>query len=227
MVTLLRDHASDTDAPFGINAVMCRLRCRPPASRRRSMRTPYGYRKRLKHYDEASHAHYLPFSCFRNLPFLRSERACGWFIEAVLDAKRRHRFDLWAWVIMLNHVHLLLQPGAGVSVRNLLKAIKEPVSKRASAWVRYHAPEFLPRMLDVQPSGRQCVRFWQPGGGYDRNIISAAEVWEKITYIHNNPVRKGLVENPVDWKWSSCAAWEGGVDEPLPIDRVSVPPLRG
>ncbi len=51
-------------------------------------------------------------------------------------------------------------------------------------------------MLDIQPNGSQAVRFWQRGGGYDRNIHTAEELWEKITYIHRNPVKRKLVHAP-------------------------------
>ena len=87
-------------------------------------------------------------------------------------------------------------------------------------------PPALASLLDVQPNGRRAYRFWQRGGGYDRNIFTAVEAHEKLAYMHNNPVRKGLVEVAADWPWSSCRAWESGIDEPLPIDRESFPVLE-
>ena len=81
-------------------------------------------------------------------------------------------------------------------------------------------------MLDIQPNGKKTLRFWQRGGGYDRNILSVDELHEKIKYIHNNPVRRELVTCPADWEWSSYRAWEHGVDKPLQIDRNTFPPLN-
>ena len=135
-------------------------------------------------------------------------------------------FELWAWVFMPEHVHLLLRPRGQILLRDILSAIKVPVAKRAAAWVRREAPQFMPRMLDAQPNGKSCLRFWQRGGGYDRNIITARELREKIGYIHRNPVRRGLVATPGDWLWSSYAAWEKETDVPLVIDRATVPPLE-
>jgi putative transposase len=80
-------------------------------------------------------------------------------------------------------------------------------------------------MADVQPSGKCSHRFWQRGGGYDRNIRTVKEMHEKIAYIHANPVRRGLVERVADWPWSSWRAWDEGIDDPLSIDRESLPPL--
>ncbi len=183
-------------------------------------------RRRRKRYDIPGHAHYLTFSCWRNQPLLTRDRPRGWLLESLEAARRVHPFDLWAWVIMPEHVHLLLLPGDGVGVGAILKSVKQPVAKAAVSWVRQHRPDFLPRLLDLQPSGRRAYRFWQPGGGYDRNLWTARELREKIGYIHANPVRRGLVEHPRDWPWSSWRAWEEGAEEPIRIDRATLPPLE-
>jgi hypothetical protein len=62
-------------------------------------------------------------------------------------------------------------------------------------------------------------RFWQSGGGYDRNITSPRTLLAAIDYIHLNPVRKGLVEQAADWQWSSARHYQGGIS-PAPIDPI-------
>ncbi|MCC6662075.1 MAG: hypothetical protein IT437_14460 [Phycisphaerales bacterium] len=52
-------------------------------------------------------------------------------------------------------------------------------------------------------------RFWQKGGGFDRNTRDLAEFTKSVQYIHRNPVKRDLVECPEDWKWSS-ARWRAG-----------------
>lgn len=54
-------------------------------------------------------------------------------------------------------------------------------------------------------------RFWQAGGGYDRNVGDESTLRTMIDYIHQNPVRRGLVDRPEDWIWSS-ARWYAGLD---------------
>jgi putative transposase len=56
-------------------------------------------------------------------------------------------------------------------------------------------------------------------------LRTARDIHEKIRCVHENPVRRGLVKRAADWPWSSALAWETGGDEPLGIDRHSVPPL--
>ena len=69
-------------------------------------------------------------------------------------------------------------------------------------------------------------RIWQPGGGYDRNVIDLSTVQEMIDYIHANPVRRGLVERAIDWEYSS-ARWYVGI-RPVPIEMdATIPMLHG
>ncbi|MBN1912150.1 MAG: transposase [Pirellulales bacterium] len=183
------------------------------------------HHKRCKRFDLEGEAHCLTFSCFQRLPLLGRPRSCRWMLEAFESARGRGLFDLWAYVIMPEHVHVILMPHQDVKVSAILTALKQAVSNRALAWLRRHRPDFLPRLEDIQPNGKRHHRFWQRGGGYDRNLRSIPDIFEKIDYVHHNPVRRGLVENPADWPWSSCRAWETGVDEPIPIDRGSLPML--
>ncbi len=127
---------------------------------------------------------------------------------------------------MPEHAHLLLWPHEGVKISSILYQIKKPVTNRALGWIRKNSPSFLPRMLDRQPNGDEHYRVWQRGGGHDRNLRSIADVHEKIGYIHQNPVRRGLIEKPGDWPWSSWRAWHLGVDEPIRIDRGTLPLLK-
>jgi putative transposase len=96
------------------------------------------------------------------------------------------------------------------------------VQRKALAFLRHHAPEFLTRLRDEQPNGEVHYRFWQRGGGYDRNIIEPGTLHAMIEYIHNNPVRRGLVSKPTDWPWSS-ARWHAGYhDVPLAMDPLPI-----
>ena len=62
-------------------------------------------------------------------------------------------------------------------------------------------------------------RFWQPGGGYDRNITSTEALRAVIEYTHANPVRRGLVARAEDWEWSSARSYAGLRPAKLEMDR--------
>ena len=144
-------------------------------------------------------------------------------LDALELGRRKRRFDLWAYVVMPEHVHLVVRPCPGVKICQVLTTVKQSVSKRALVWLRENAPDFLTRLEDRRPNGRVVHRFWQRGGGYDRNLVDAQEIHEKIDYVHANPVRRGIAASVLDWRWSSARAWQTGVDGPIPIDRDSVP----
>ena len=126
---------------------------------------------------------------------------------------------------MPTHCHLLIKPHDPACVSAVLYGLKKSVTNRALAWARRHRPASLARMADRTPNGQVCHRFWQRGGGHDRNIYGPREIRQKISYIHANPVRSGLVDHPAKWFWSSYRAWETGEDVPMAIDRHTLPPL--
>jgi putative transposase len=180
------------------------------------------HRKTCTRYDIDGQSHCLTFSCFQRQAFLSRQRCRVWLAEALTGGRVEGLYDLWGYVFMPEHVHLVLLPRPGVKISRILFTIKTSVAKRAVVWVRRECPAFLERMEDRQPNGRRQYRFWQRGGGYDRNLRTVHDVREKINYIHANPLRRGLVTDIDDWYWSSYRAWQTGEDIPIPIDRESL-----
>jgi len=179
-----------------------------------------GHRRKLcKRHDEPGDAHYLTFSCHRRLPLLRSPTACRVLAESIERARQKHGFWLWGYVFMPEHAHLLLMPTSPASrVSKILMDIKRPVAMQAISRLRDRRSAVLER-LRVPGRGGSQYRFWQAGGGYDRNINSTQAVRETLDYMHHNPVRRGLVDRADEWEWSSARAWAGLPGQPLVIDR--------
>ena len=182
------------------------------------------FRKTCKRINEPGHAHTLTFSCFQRQAFLSRDRSRQWLIDAIRTARRKHDLHVWAYVIMPEHVHLLIWPTKPeYDIGAILASIKKSVAVRAVAFVREKAPEFLLRMRDQQPNGKVAHRFWQRGGGYDRNLWSPSYIWQTIDYIHDNPVRRGLCAVSTDWRWSSASDYMLDASGALPVDRRSLP----
>jgi putative transposase len=170
--------------------------------------------------NEPWHAHMLTFSCYRKYPLLKAERTCLWLAEAIVAARDKCDFSLWAYVFMPDHVHLIVHPRRpDALLSTILRSIKEPVGRRAIQFLKRHAPEWFPR-LAVRRGLRVEHRFWQSGGGYDRNIIEPGTLLAMIDYIHLNPNRRGLSDRPSDWRWSSAAWFEGKEADVLVPDRI-------
>ena len=186
--------------------------------------TDHFHRKTCKRYDVPGDVHELTFSCFKRRQFLIYGRTRQYFGEAVIKAREKHRFDLWAYVVMPEHVHLLIWPREdNYSISKILNTIKQSVSRRVLIYVRKHKLPTLKLMATGQKD--RPYRFWLDGGGYDRNITSLKVLSSVFDYIHNNPVERGLVATTGDWEYSSAAEWEGSRESPIPIDKGSFPVL--
>jgi putative transposase len=154
-------------------------------------------RKTRKRFEIVGQARFLTFSCHDRSPLFEPDWVKDRFADRLLFLRERLRFRLHAWVIMPDHVHLLLTPDLTVAeIPPILHTLKRPFS----ASIRR---ELASRDITLAPA------FWQPGGGYDRNIVSDAEYFEKVDYIHNNPIRRGLVQTARQWAWSSIHAFHG------------------
>jgi putative transposase len=172
-------------------------------------------RKTRERFNHAGDARELTFSCFHGYPFLLRDRTRKWFRDSLEKARAEWHIDVWAYVIMPEHVHLIVWPRNGEhSVTRFLQTLKSEVGRRGIAYLAKHAPSWLPR-LTVTEGNRKRRRFWQPGGGYDRNVIEPATLLSMIDYIHANPIRRSLVRRAEDWEWSS-ARWFLGI-RPVPI----------
>jgi putative transposase len=89
--------------------------------------------------------------------------------------------------------------------------------------LRTSAPNFLSQLEDRQPSGRVYYRFWQRGGGYDRNLAEPKTIWNEIDYFHANPVRRRLCDSPMAWLWSSARELEQPGSGLIRLDLSSLP----
>jgi putative transposase len=100
-----------------------------------------------------------------------------------------------------------------------LSAIKRPFSGRIKRILVEHRSPLLRRLTVQERPGKLAFRYWQEGPGYDRNLSQESTVMAAINYIHDNPVRRRLVQSPTEWKWSSArwyAADKQHVDADLP-----------
>jgi putative transposase len=183
------------------------------------LNTPH--RKTVRKFNTAGHAHFLTFSCYRRMKLLTNDTWRMWLAESLRKACAAYEFALWAYVFMPEHVHLLLKPRrANYSLPEFEKAVKLSSSKKIVNHLHKTDAELLKSLRVRERPGKWCHRFWQQGGGHDKNLWSLAAVVEKAKYCHNNPVKRRLADDPAKWKWSSFRWLELGsrADEPLVVD---------
>lgn len=139
----------------------------------------------LVRYQASGHSHFVTFSCYRRQPFLNEAPRFELFVQCLEEMRRRFALFVYAYVVMPEHVHLLLsEPEAGILAEAL----------------HFLKLSFTKRLRNSSPDGSGS--FWQKRY-YDRNVRDHREFAVKLSYIHRNPVRRGLVTNPEEWKWSS------------------------
>lgn len=171
-------------------------------------------------FNDPGHAHFLTFSIYRRCQIFTDDRAGKMLAEAMMNARERQDFALWGYVFMPEHVHLLIWPRReAYSVGEILRTIKGTFAR---AYLREMAGRHSPclRRLAVATLSGAGHRVWQRGGGYDRNLFTPELIHRAIEYIEYNPVRRGLVDEPCEWKWSSARARAGYKEVPIQIDEV-------
>jgi len=144
----------------------------------------------LQRIQQAKRLHFITFSCHHRDPLLADPHACDVFEQTLERVRQWYGFFVCGYVIMPEHVHLL---------------ISEP---ERSTLARGSAHQLRP------PEGSP---FWLPRY-YDFNVWSEDKRVEKLRYMHRNPVKRGLVERPEGWLWSSFRHYASGAEGAIQIE---------
>ena len=173
------------------------------------------HRRKLRRFNQPGHARFLTFSCYQRIPLLNHDGIRELFLRCLASTCVDVRVLLLAWVLMPEHAHLLVYPQGDPDMGTFEHALKRPFAEAViRRWKELNAP-ILRRI--AHGNGH---RFWQTGGGYDRNLVSAGAIRQKIQYIHDNPVRRGLTTVATDYAWSSAQFYAGQPDAKLPCDPI-------
>jgi putative transposase len=151
----------------------------------------------LKRFQEARCLHFITFSCQSREPLLGTPEARDVFEITLEQVRQWYRFYVRGYVVMPEHVHLLMSETPKAKLSTVLQMLKQNVAREL-------------RLPEGNP-------FWLKRY-YDFNVWSEAKRVEKLRYIHRNPVRRGLVEKPEDWKWSSFRHYATGVEGVVEIE---------
>lgn len=149
---------------------------------------PYG----MDRYERCGELHFVTFSCYDRMPCLAAPASRDLFLVSLETVRRAHRLALHGYVAMPEHVHLLagaqgsaaLEPAAvAAAIAELQEVVAERLGKRP-CWL---------------------------GGFDDLKVHTDRQRTERLMYMHRNPVLRGLVRQPKDWRWSSFLACSTGV----------------
>jgi putative transposase len=190
----------------------------------------------LTRFHHSGQSHFVTFCCYHRRPSLTTDESRRIFESALERVRRSFKLQVYGYVVMPEHVHLLLseprreassdgtaplKPKDGLNgpsglsepqqdtLADALKSLKQGVSRR-----------LLPKMGGpLKPAfGLSGERhFWQKRY-YDFNVRDYSQFVEKLRYIHRNPVKAGLCERPEDWEWSSFRHYATGHEGRVEIE---------
>ncbi|HEU5457979.1 MAG TPA: transposase [Terracidiphilus sp.] len=151
---------------------------------------------RLQRFHHSEQAHFITFSCWHHRPNFADPATRPVFEVALERIRRAFLLRVYGYVVMPDHVHLLLSEPGRETLAVAIKSLKQGVSRR---------------LIGDAP------RFWQKRY-YDFNVHNQQKFQEKLRYIHRNPVRKDLCARPEDWEWSSFRHYATGQEGIVEIE---------
>ena len=164
-------------------------------------------------------ARFVTFSCYHRFRLLTSPAVIQVFLDELDGVRSRHSLRLFGYVIMPEHVHLVLWPPDRLKLGVVIGQLKSLSARRMLPLLQNRRGSTLDR-LEVKRGGENRIAFWQIRC-YDHNCRTPETVREKIVYCHKNPVVRGSVSDPADWRWSSFNWYAGREDVPISMDEAN------
>ena len=170
------------------------------------------------HITESGYPYFLTSSIVKWLPVFVSESTCDIIIDSLRYCRENRGLKIHAYTIMPTHIHIIISAEADLSA--ILRDFKKFTSKQIIAvYAKTNNPPFDNVFKfcgrDNHPPTEHKV--WQDGN-HPELIKTRDFCNEKVDYIHANPFRKGLVIDPMSWKYSSIRYYHGVGDGPLEVD---------
>jgi putative transposase len=141
----------------------------------------------LRRFHQSGNLHFLTFSCYHRLPKLSTPASRDRFELPLESTREKYNFHVFGYVVMPEHVHLLLTEPESALLSVVVQSLKQSVTQHLG---------------NSDP-------FWQRRY-YDFNVFSEAKHIEKLRYMHRNPVVLGLVATPDQWRWSRFNQYASG-----------------
>jgi putative transposase len=178
---------------------------------------------RQRHYYGLNHLHYLTASTYRRARLFDSERFRKHFIQTLDELRSDLDFKILGYVLMPEHFHLLVWPCGPSNRSQIVQSLKERTAifmlKNLRQNRQFSRCRRMLEQLTLPPTVHHHgpYRVWQRRF-YDLNVWSEKKRLEKLTYMHGNPVKRGLVTSPDQWPWSSLRFYYLGDSSVLAMD---------
>jgi REP-associated tyrosine transposase len=160
----------------------------------------------LKRFHQTGALHFITWSCEDRQPLLNSSGNRDLLLRVLEQMRNRYRFALVGFVVMPEHVHLLISEPLIGNTSSAICAVKIGFTRR----ILSRNPHLWQHRREAgHPRSDGGQHFWMKRY-YDFNVYSESKISETLHYMHQNPVARGLVEHPEDWEWSSFRSYASG-----------------
>jgi putative transposase len=176
----------------------------------------------LKRFYGNGDLHFITASCYRRQALLGTAYRKDLFVKVLEQVRQRYEFVVVGYVVMPEHFHLLISEPVRANPSVVIQALKLAVVRRLFPT----SPKTQEKLGTVKLFDNSAPKhFWQRRF-YDFNVWSAHKHREKLRYIHRNPVKRGLVETPDQWRWSSFRAYAFGETVPVMVNDWSTVKMK-
>lgn len=163
----------------------------------------------LKRFYGSGDLHFITSSCYQRQPLLGTPQRRDLFLAVFEDVRRRYEFVVLGYVVMPEHFHLLISEPQKATPSTVVQALKLGFVRR------------LCTRAEQCGIKEESAHIWQRRF-YDFNVWTGQKRVEKLRYMHRNPMKRGLVEAPELWPWSSFRAYAFGEVGPVRVNEWQV-----
>ncbi|MBD2552728.1 transposase [Limnothrix sp. FACHB-708] len=157
---------------------------------------------------EPDRPHFLTCTIVQWLPIFTRPEAVAIVFDSWQYLRQNDRFQLYGYVILENHLHLIAQ---APQLDRCIARFKSFTARQTIDLLQRHNAQTLLGQLAFAKAahkGDREYQLWQEGS-HAELILSDDMMREKLDYIHNNPVKRGYVDDPADWRYSSARNYLG------------------
>lgn len=177
-------------------------------------------------FGDSEYAHFITFAVVNWIDALSRPLYKDIIIESLKYCINEKGLKLHAWVIMSNHVHLIASADAGIKLQDIVRDHKKYTSKKIEQTIRENTFEsrkewmlWMFKRAGERNSNNKNFQFWQQDN-HPVELYGNEMLQQKVIYIHNNPVRAGLVYETWNYKYSSAMDYCKDINGLLPLEHV-------
>jgi len=174
-------------------------------------------RSRYKVY-EPTHPHFVTCTILHWIPIFTRKDSVQIILDALKYLQKNDSLKLYAYVILENHLHLVVQSD---DIEKTMKSFKQFTAKEIlSLLKKENVKNILEQLQFYKKAHHKATDYQVWEEGYQPKLIQSDVMMKmKIEYIHNNPVKRGYVDEAIHWRYSSARDYQG-VEGLIYVDRV-------